>query len=497
MALDTVQISDLGTVGTPNDADLFICEQGGVTYKVSRANIVAAVLAALNAEIATTDAEVSALQTGKVNKSGDTLTGHLSISLSPTVADHLTRKGYVDTQLALKLSLSGGTMTGNLELVGAPSIANHAATKGYVDSKILTTLSVLEDYTPAGVFPTTYAGGAIVAGNCFYVDTAGTVVGGTVAVEVGDVLIARTNAPLDNLNDWSIVNVNIVDATETVAGKIEIATTAETQALTDDTRAVTPAKLADALDITLYNRTVISTATYTLAESESGIIGVTRTLAGTCTITLPVISTLTNSQRVIYYIVDEGTAYINNITINAGAGDTIIGDQSFLIVGNNASVVLHNDGGTKWFITTGFEVPNFGGVNTYLSVNQSLADATWEDVQFDTVSSFNTQTAFDTATHLYTPFRANYFIVQATVYFAANATGVRGVRIVEDVAGDNVRATMTIPAFATYAGAVTVTAMFFSNSSSTIRVQAFQSSGGALNITGGTLQDSNLRIVEK
>lgn len=57
------------------------------------------------------------------------------------------------------------------------------------------------------------------------------------AVEAGDMVV------WDGTN-WRYINRNVYDATETLAGKIEIANTSETNAGSDDTRAVTPAKLA-------------------------------------------------------------------------------------------------------------------------------------------------------------------------------------------------------------------------------------------------------------
>jgi hypothetical protein len=59
----------------------------------------------------------------------------------PTNASDAANKGYVDTQLALKLSLTGGTMTGAIAMsankitgVGDPTAAQDAATKNYVDT---------------------------------------------------------------------------------------------------------------------------------------------------------------------------------------------------------------------------------------------------------------------------------------------------------------------------------------------------------------------------
>lgn len=57
-------------------------------------------------------------------------------------------------------------------------------------------------------------------------------------VQVGDLLIQR------DATNWDVIQGNSVLSTETVAGIIEVATQAETNTGTDDTRAVTPLKLA-------------------------------------------------------------------------------------------------------------------------------------------------------------------------------------------------------------------------------------------------------------
>jgi hypothetical protein len=69
-------------------------------------------------------------------------------------------------------------------------------------------------------------------------------------LQVGDMIIAETDNP-DSNADWTQVNKNIpniVDASETAKGIIEIATETETETGTDDTRAVTPLKLKSRLD---------------------------------------------------------------------------------------------------------------------------------------------------------------------------------------------------------------------------------------------------------
>jgi hypothetical protein len=68
---------------------------------------------------------------------------------TPTANDDLTRKGYVDTQDALKLSLTGGTMSGAIAMgtskitgLGDPTLIQDAATKNYVDTQDATKLSL-------------------------------------------------------------------------------------------------------------------------------------------------------------------------------------------------------------------------------------------------------------------------------------------------------------------------------------------------------------------
>lgn len=68
-------------------------------------------------------------------------------------------------------------------------------------------------------------------------------------VQAGDMIIAKQDTPTTAAH-WTVVNKNIPDiiqATETVAGIAEIATTAEVTAGTDDARIVTPLKLKQAL----------------------------------------------------------------------------------------------------------------------------------------------------------------------------------------------------------------------------------------------------------
>lgn len=76
---------------------------------------------------------------GKLDKSGGTMTGALTLSGAPTSNLHAATKKYVDDNIpdvSGKLDKSGGTMTGALTLSGAPTSNLHAATKKYVDDSV-------------------------------------------------------------------------------------------------------------------------------------------------------------------------------------------------------------------------------------------------------------------------------------------------------------------------------------------------------------------------
>lgn len=69
-------------------------------------------------------------------------------------------------------------------------------------------------------------------------------------VQVGDMIIAEQDDPT-LIGHWTVVNKNIpdiVDASETAKGIIEIATQAETDTGTDDLKAITPLKLKTVID---------------------------------------------------------------------------------------------------------------------------------------------------------------------------------------------------------------------------------------------------------
>jgi hypothetical protein len=102
--------------------------------------------------------------------------------------------------------------------------------------------------TPNLTVPTA---GTVLKGDFYVVTVAGSFFG--VALEVGDSLIAEIDNP-STINDWVILQGNVVYATETVAGIIRISTNAEAISGSDDTTAITPLKLNQVLQHYAYTR---------------------------------------------------------------------------------------------------------------------------------------------------------------------------------------------------------------------------------------------------
>lgn len=139
-------------------------------------------------------------------------------------------------------------ITGNVTINGTPSVATDAATKGYVDGLVSGGVAIQGgiDASTNPNYPTA------TNGQGWYITVAGKI-GGAAGpnVEVGDLIVCHTDTPSGDHatvgNDFLILQNNIGQATETTVGYAEIATDAEVSTGTDDTKIVTPAKLATAL----------------------------------------------------------------------------------------------------------------------------------------------------------------------------------------------------------------------------------------------------------
>jgi hypothetical protein len=120
-------------------------------------------------------------------------------------------------------------------------VPTQQSVKAYVDNAVTGALTHKGGYNAATNTPALDTGSpTLVIGDMYTVTAAGSFF--TVAVEIGDVLIADVDSTdAADVNDWTIVQSNIGAASETVAGYIRIATQAEVDAEASALIAVTPA----------------------------------------------------------------------------------------------------------------------------------------------------------------------------------------------------------------------------------------------------------------
>ncbi|RKZ84299.1 MAG: hypothetical protein DRQ39_08495 [Gammaproteobacteria bacterium] len=171
--------------------------------------------------------------------------------------DNATAAATADT-LALRDSngdISFNNMTVTEEVIINKAIdgttsANAAVTKSYVDNLVTSGLKFLGtiDCSVNPDYPAAVEGDA-------YVAQPGGLIGGALgeAVNQGDWIVCiADNAGGDEAtvgSDWSVVETNITDATETVSGKVRVATQAEVNAgVLDGAVSISPLKLQQKLN---------------------------------------------------------------------------------------------------------------------------------------------------------------------------------------------------------------------------------------------------------
>lgn len=125
----------------------------------------------------------------------------------------------------------------------AVHLATQQSVKAYVDSSVVGSLTHKGGYNASTNTPALDTGSPVlVLGDMYTVTAAGTFF--TVELEIGDVLISDVDSvDAAAIGDWTIVQKNIGAASETVPGFIEIANTSEADGGSDNTRAITSAKL--------------------------------------------------------------------------------------------------------------------------------------------------------------------------------------------------------------------------------------------------------------
>jgi len=385
-------ITDLPLLPSYTGAEEFVVQSGATEYKVIGSTITASVASDLAAYILANDTAVAANTTGKLNLAGGTMTGFITLHADPTLAFHPVTKQYQDTALANKVDATGGVLDATATGVTAVSTVENTtiATTEYVADKIeyevlkktlVSSTPVTLAYADRGTLFVEHTITAPVIINLpqisalnpneerteyYVVDSginaetnnitinafAGDTINGssflTIASNGASVVLATRGS-----NAWFIKD-KVVAASTGTAGSIEIATGAETLALSSATLAVTPETLGDFADNRLYKYSQIGTSTKNIVEADAGsVYYVTYTNTGTVAITLPDPGTLSAAGRFAVEIWDAATAGTNGITITPAAG-TIDGNASLSISNDKAGLKIFTDG-TNYFTVANTE----------------------------------------------------------------------------------------------------------------------------------------------
>ena len=126
------------------------------------------------------------------------------------------------TAIAAKVAKSGDTMTGFLTLHADPTADLHAATKSYVDDSITGQLIYQGAYDASSAPPT---GSAVKKGFTYTVTVAGNGSGFfTIPLEIGDLIIAEQDNPTTEAH-WTEVNKNVDLATTSTVGVASFSST--------------------------------------------------------------------------------------------------------------------------------------------------------------------------------------------------------------------------------------------------------------------------------
>ena len=173
--------------------------------------------AALAQEAKTTADNISGDLSGKVNKSGDTMTGPLVLPGDPTQPMEAATKQYVDQHGGGAsgdfLPLSGGTMTGPITLAADPSTAMQAATKQYADKMLPLAGGTM---TGALTLPADPTSDMQAATKKYVDDMAGGLVQQT-SISIKSSAVSRTFGSVWASKNYAVINLSLVLSTASVA----------------------------------------------------------------------------------------------------------------------------------------------------------------------------------------------------------------------------------------------------------------------------------------
>jgi len=346
----------LQTSGAPAlGSDEFLINRSGTDFKLTLTEMLTNVTALLASETAAREAADTSLTNTKLGLAGGTLTGLLTLSADPTNLLHAATKQYVDAADSLLLSLGGGVMTGFLTLSGDPTSSDHASTKNYTDAsseerwKNAINISCVS-------FPNYPVS---LVGYTYRVSEAGKIGGASgKVVQVDDLIYCHTADPLGGSQaavgaNYSVLQANLVAASQTESGYVMISTPEVNKVGTDDTTAVSPLGLRTTVSelVPNYSRIITANTTVTVtSDTESQLYLLTGSGTGTVAVTLPEIGSIAGNKKITITFKDAGNnANINNVTITRSGADLIDGDITTVINEASGKVTLVNDEGTNWY----------------------------------------------------------------------------------------------------------------------------------------------------
>lgn len=388
-----MKISQLPKTSTTSRRDLLTIVQGGITKTISKSDL----LGALESKVESAAAEIKSLKRKLAKKtiSKDTPSFTKPVrGAEPTNLQHLTTKNYVDGKLFNTIKNDGSEkILNNLSYKSHPKSFGQTdlVDKKFVDDELKNTLKTVQRSQEMAEYPPASAG------ECYVFDSDVDIfaVDGP-EIQTGDLLICIEDSEGGRHgavgHQFAIVNTNVVFSTEEKAGILKVASEKDLENLDSENSALTPQKYKRALELgSEYNRTTVTTTSYSLEENDKGIIGVD-CRRNTVKLILPSIGRLQNPKIVKYIIKDEFSNSIrNNITLEASGGNTIQGSRTFLINTNGASVKLYSDSEGTWYVES--HVAGAGGttqgVKTFVTSDVSSGEVASSTGAYESVMSID------------------------------------------------------------------------------------------------------------
>ena len=346
------KIKDLPRLNKSTRADLLTIVQKGQTRTITKKDL----LQELEKSIEKVSAQIKSIVNSvekNVRKKNDSRFETAVIAKHPTNKSHLTTKKYVDNSLQNVLKNDGTTkLYKPLSYSKSPEVYQNTdiVDKNFVDNQLKSVLKKIKKNRGNSGYPKASAGDTfVIEANHSVFATNGP------EIQKGDLLMCIEDSDGGTHGEvghqFAIVNTNVVNASQTSAGILRASSAKDVMDLKGEDSALTPLAYKTAQELgSEYNRTVIAVPSYTLKESEKGIVGVDARRVSPV-ITLPSIGRLSNPKIVKYIIKDEfNNSLKNNISIVTSGGDSIQGARVHLINSNSASVKLYNDGNNNWYL---------------------------------------------------------------------------------------------------------------------------------------------------